>query len=142
MISPIALLLSCGGLPPASVRAHAAGPNAPGRTPAVSSRACRVRTRGAYSTTSRRRNGNRGDEIRSNTGRCGLGLRALGRRVEPLELRVAMQDCEIRVPSRPLRVLEARLRGPGEHLERLDFPAELAVDAGRVVEDRRLVGPK
>ena len=56
--------------------------------------------------------------------RLNFKLRAL-RRIQPLELRLAVQEREIRIAPRPDRVLEPRVPRLLQRLERLGLPASM-----------------
>src|SRR5438094_3980229 len=66
--------------------------------------------------------------------------RQLVSRVQPLELRVAVQKRQVGVTPHPDRVAVAELPRLSERIERLRFSSEVAVRAGAVVVQRRIVG--
>ena len=62
-----------------------------------------------------------------------------GGRIDLAELGLVMNQAEIRVAPGPVVILEASLPGLAQTLQGLLLVAQLAVDAGTVVEDRGVV---
>src|SRR5215471_13982426 len=70
-------------------------------------------------------------------GGSGDGIRS---RIQPLELRVTVQELEVWIASGPTRGLEAGFPGSLQRVHRIVLLSEVAEEAGGVVEDRGLVG--